>query len=104
MAILIMSAVGFVTYWSGGFLHPQWAAEAMARVWSANKSSSIDQNPQTAHAAAFILDGIFAGKKKKAKQSNPAVGEISQSLYSCRSSKVTVASLPVVETHGCVHA
>ena len=47
---------------------------------------------------------IFAGKKKKAKQSNPAVVEISQSLYSCRSSKVTVASLPVVETHGCVHA
>ena len=65
---------------------------------------NIDQNPPDCSCCGFQLDGTFAGKKKKAKQSNPAVVEISQSLYSCRSSKVTVASLPVVETHGCVHA
>ena len=61
----------------------------MARVLSANKSTSIAQNPQIAQAAAFInLRGTFV-QKKKPKQSNTAVVEIIQSLYFCRCSDQT---------------
>jgi len=35
---------------------------------------------------SFHFSSSFVEKKKKAKQSNPAVVEISQSLHSCRSS------------------
>ena len=42
--------------------------------------------PPDCTSCGFHLGGTFVQKKKKPKQSNPAVVEIIQSLYSCRSS------------------
>ena len=76
----------------------------MARVGSANKSSSIEQNPLTAHAAAFIQVAVL---RKRRRKQNKVTLQLWKSVSPCTLAavltKVTVASLPVVETHGCVN-
>jgi len=76
----------------------------MARVRSANKSSSINQNPVTAHAAAFIWVALLRERRRK---QNKVTRQLWKSVSPCTLAavltKVTVASLPVMETRGCVH-
>ena len=66
---------------------------------------NIDQNPQTAHAAAFNWMALLRERRRK---QNKVTLQLWKSVSVCTLAaaltKVTVASLPVVETHGCVHA
>lgn len=66
---------------------------------------NIDQNPQTAHAAAFNWMALLRERRRK---QNKVTLQLWKSVSPCTLAavltKVTVASLPVVETHGCVHA
>ena len=75
----------------------------MARVLSANKSTSIAQNPQIAQAAPCIWTALSSKRRRNQSKVILRLWKLFNPFtLAAVLTKVTIALLPVVGTHGCV--